>query len=384
MNITIHRGTHQIGGCATEIRTNNTRIFIDFGAELDEGTASPLAIEGVTAGDSRCDAIFFTHYHGDHMGLMDMANPDIPLYMGKASKEILKRLNNRTRKFPVELVERIRTFEAPQTIVIGDIAVTPLFVDHSAYDAHMFLIEADGKRVLHTGDFRNHGFRGKGLLPTLRKYVGKVDALICEGTTLNRPDYSHISEQELRSQIKTVLEENKYVFVLCSSTNFDRIASVCSVIPKGKYCICDDYQYEMIQYLRQTGGTKSALYACDGILRYGRNLDERMTDKGFSMFVRSGNPFHRQMMERFPDAVVIYSMWKGYLERPDMQAFLRGFHRIDLHTSGHADGETIRTVIDTVDPGCIIPMHTEKPDAFISLADGRRILFPQDGDCITL
>lgn len=83
------------------------------------------------------------------MGLMDMVNPDIPLYMGKASKEILKRLNNRTRKFPVELVERIRTFEAPQTIVIGDIAITPLFVDHSAYDAHMFLIEADGKRVLH-------------------------------------------------------------------------------------------------------------------------------------------------------------------------------------------------------------------------------------------
>lgn len=100
------------------------------------------------------------------MGLMDMVNPDIPLYIGKASKEILKRLNNRTRKFPVELVERIRTFEAPQTIVIGDIAITPLFVDHSAYDAHMFLIEADGKRVLHTGDFRNHGFRGKGLLPT--------------------------------------------------------------------------------------------------------------------------------------------------------------------------------------------------------------------------
>ena len=216
------------------------------------------------------------------------------------------------------------------------------------------------------------------------KYVGKVDALICEGTTLNRPDYSHISEQELQSQIKTVLEENKYVFVMCSSTNFDRIASVCSVIPKGKYCICDDYQCEMIQYLRQTGGTKSAVYACDGILRYGRNLDERMTDKGFCMFVRSGNPLHRQTMERFPDAVVIYSMWKGYLERPDMQAFLRGFHRIELHTSGHADGETIRTVIDTVDPGFIIPMHTEKPDAFISLADGRRILFPQDGDCITL
>ena len=139
------------------------------------------------------------------MGLMDMVNPDIPLYMGKASKEILKRLNNRTRKFPVELVERNRTFEAPQTIVIGDIAITPLFVDHSAYDAHMFLIEADGKRVLHTGDFRNHGFRGKGLLPTLRKYVGKVDALICEGTTLNRPDCRNVNKAFPASRLQTPL-----------------------------------------------------------------------------------------------------------------------------------------------------------------------------------
>lgn len=139
------------------------------------------------------------------MGLMDMVNPDIPLYIGKASKEILKRLNNRTRKFPVELVERIRTFEAPQTIVIGDIAITPLFVDHSAYDAHMFLIEADGKRVLHTGDFRNHGFRGKGLLPTLRKYVGKVDALICEGTTLNRPDCRNVNKAFPASELQTPL-----------------------------------------------------------------------------------------------------------------------------------------------------------------------------------
>lgn len=35
MEIIIRRGTHQIGGCATEYRTKNTRIFVDFGAELE-------------------------------------------------------------------------------------------------------------------------------------------------------------------------------------------------------------------------------------------------------------------------------------------------------------------------------------------------------------
>ena len=36
MEIIIHRGTHQIGGCATEIRTSQSRIIIDFGEEFSK------------------------------------------------------------------------------------------------------------------------------------------------------------------------------------------------------------------------------------------------------------------------------------------------------------------------------------------------------------
>ena len=100
MEVIIHRGTHQIGGCATEYRTKNTRIFIDFGAELDSENAKPFDIEGVTKGETNCDAVFFTHYHGDHMGLLDTINKDVPLYMGIASKGIAKILNDRLSNVP--------------------------------------------------------------------------------------------------------------------------------------------------------------------------------------------------------------------------------------------------------------------------------------------
>ena len=46
MKITIHRGIDQIGGCITEIATNNTRILIDLGQNLpdNEGNINdPLA-----------------------------------------------------------------------------------------------------------------------------------------------------------------------------------------------------------------------------------------------------------------------------------------------------------------------------------------------------
>ena len=34
MNIRIHRGLEQIGGCITEISTENSRVFIDMGQNL--------------------------------------------------------------------------------------------------------------------------------------------------------------------------------------------------------------------------------------------------------------------------------------------------------------------------------------------------------------
>jgi len=70
MKIIIHRGTQQTEGCVTEIKTDNAQIFIDMGAELP-GTSScdDFQIDGVTSGRPNCDAIFITHYHGDHVGL---------------------------------------------------------------------------------------------------------------------------------------------------------------------------------------------------------------------------------------------------------------------------------------------------------------------------
>ncbi|PKP47261.1 MAG: hypothetical protein CVT94_11970 [Bacteroidetes bacterium HGW-Bacteroidetes-11] len=37
MKITIHRGIDQIGGCITEIATDNKRILIDLGQNLPDG-----------------------------------------------------------------------------------------------------------------------------------------------------------------------------------------------------------------------------------------------------------------------------------------------------------------------------------------------------------
>ena len=70
----------------------------------------------------------------------------------------------------------------------GEFKIMPIVIDHSAFDAHAFRVEAKNLKVFYTGDIRTHGFRSGKLPQVIEKYVGKVDYVVCEATNVNRPD----------------------------------------------------------------------------------------------------------------------------------------------------------------------------------------------------
>lgn len=377
MKIVIHRGTHQIGGCVTEIQSNNgTRIAIDIGENLpsiESNQENELKIEGLTEGKPSFDAVFITHYHGDHIGFYNKILPQIPIYVGEISKEIYKILQNRlvkanmASKDDIAVIDNFKTFKIPEKIKMKDITITPIETDHSAFNAHMFLIEGDGKRILHTGDFRTHGQRGKSVIQALEKYVGKVDCLICEGTTLSRPKEHTMTENELQHRAEEIFKDNKYVFVMCSSTNIDRIAAIHkATLQTNKLFVCDRYQKEVLMYIDTV--SRSELYKFKNkVLSYADNILELMKEKGFVMLVRD-NYLSKEVMEKFPTSAFVYSQWEGYLnpkftDYKNVQEFVPKDY-IYLHTSGHADFDAIKSVCQAVNPNLIIPIHTEKPEAF--------------------
>lgn len=198
MNITIHRGANQIGGCITEISSDNCKLLIDFGSNLPGNQKAELTEKQICDIAGSADAVFYTHYHGDHVGLHHLIPASIKQYIGSGAKDIMLCKYDALNKHgdygkEIEMVKRINTYRAGQRFDIGgkgEIFLTPYFVSHSAFDAYMFKIECEGKKILHTGDFRRHGYLGKGLFPTLKKYVGEVDILITEGTMLGRKQES--------------------------------------------------------------------------------------------------------------------------------------------------------------------------------------------------
>lgn len=391
MQIIIHRGTHQIGGVSTEIRTATTRILIDMGDELSldkNKLSAPLSISGVTDTNGTCNAVLFTHNHRDHIGQLKNIRNEIPIYMGSFAKAVFLATLPKTDTSLKLRIEQSKVFSPGKCFQVGDIYITPFSVDHSACDSYMFLIEAHGKRVLHTGDFRLHGFRGKAIPKILGKLVGNVDVLITEGTTLSRPDIKPMTEQELQQKVKAYMMKYKYVFALCASTNLERICAMSKAVPYGKYFICDEYQNQLIDLGQQHWGNYSPLYRNIKKTVYGKNLLSQYQEKGFLMVVRDNRNF-RDIIRNFDaeQSIILYSIWDGYRTKPGntISDFLNlAGHWESLHTSGHASQNDIKMVIAIVKPNIIIPIHTDNPSMLQNICPNEKIILLNDREEITL
>ena len=387
MNIVVHRGTHQIGGSAIEISTASTRIMLDFGNELsldEKYTPINLDIDGVTKGLSDCDGIVISHYHMDHLGQLTSALPEIPLYMGELSKEIaLIGAEYQDRDLYLRLLGA-NTFRGGEAFSIGDIHIRPLVIDHSAADSYMFVIEAEGKRVLYTGDFRIHGLRHHVLDKLVNTYIGEVDVLITEGTSLSRDADDCISEATVLDDISSYIQDGKYAFVMCSSTNIDRIMGIWQNMPTDKVLICDADQKRILDTVVNNVYYESSLYRRHDsplVLDKGKYPKYYM-DNGFVCLVRATEN-HISHIKEFPkdDVRIIYSMWTGYIEENlVLKNLLDTYPSYICHASGHVSKDDLIKFIELVNPDVIIPVHTDNPERLEALVPNRNVYIVNDNE----
>lgn len=430
MDIKIHRGLEQIGGCITEISTATTRIFIDMGQNLP-GVGEPTTaevdrqmVEDIFAQNRKeHEAVFYTHSHEDHIGLFRYVPEGVPQFIGEGAKEIMIAKNesiieailkvNMVNRFKLKtddkpeekaaeeqaatrapnhngMLQRLKAFNtwqrpkphtAPHPIEVGDIRVTPFFCSHSAYDCYMLLIEADGKRIWHTGDFREHGYLGKGLMPTIRHYATDIDILITEGTMLGRTDKC-IHEREVSRRMALAMEAFKYVVVLASSTDIERLASIKQAARQAKkdYYISNRFMKKTMSiFTRREASNSKGLFDFHPKTLKAGILGRMMCKRGF-VFIATASQltYVKNYCKGInpSEVLLIYSAWDGYYKDPE-QAKANPFYKqfrdafdnvVDIHTSGHADRETIARVITAISPKeAIIGIHKDPGTSLKSL-----------------
>jgi len=208
----------EVGRAAIYVKTENTRILLDYGVMLNHTPGFPMHVP-----PKEVDAIVITHSHLDHSGAAPI------FYIGGRKPVYGTRLtfnltNMLIKDFihlsgyylPFEYLELRSMMKSRKDVnyreefAIGDIKVELLNSGHIPGGASV-LIEASGKRLVYTSDFNAIETR---LLPAADRDYGEIDALIIESTYADE-DHTPRPELEKRfiEEIINVIESGGTVLI---------------------------------------------------------------------------------------------------------------------------------------------------------------------------
>ena len=409
MKFKIHRGTNEIGGSCVEVWTESTRILLDFGIPLVEKDgkefnfdkyknckSTELVKKGILPNikglydhsENLIDGVIISHSHQDHYGLVNFINDDVQFYLGEATHKIIK-LNNIFT--PQEIYLKNTTyFEREKTFNIGDISITPYWADHSAFDAYSFLIESNGKRLFYSGDFRSHGRKAKVFYRFTHNAPQNVDYLLLEGTTISRNNKHFKTEPEIENELIEVFKQKgKINLIYTSGQNVDRLTSIFKACKKtNKTMVVDVYVAKVLKELSNPSGIpypsknfknlkvmfpfftsrKLKTEGNEKILYEFKNFkitkDEISSQsENIVMLVRPSLQKDIEKIKNIEGGNLIFSMWEGYLQKPGIMKFInyltnRKLTLYKIHTSGHADVNTLKKMVNAIKPKNIVPIHT--------------------------
>ena len=415
MTLTIHRGTHEIGGSCVEICTDKAKILIDLGMPLDydkHTTEEQTQIRSDAAEWCKgVDALFLSHAHADHYGFLDLLPQDTPIYTTEESFAMLA-LDDILGDDPTKHLEK-HTLKSGQSCEVADIKVTAYIIDHSAYGACAYLIECDGKRILYSGDIRLHGVKG-----VLYKNLPKdVDYLLLEGTNILRAK-SNPTERDIENLFVEAFNEapDALHLVWCSAKNIDRICALFrACIRCGKTLAIDPYTANVLAAVAQLNphiptvttakqmkvyfpyyltkrllerNPESYIYSLETRKNKVSYNDFMTKPKRYVMLVRPTTLTYLQRIKT-PRIRFIKSIWSGYWDEPSTERFRSWVEKHceavkDIHSSGHADTQSLQRIVEHIRPQTIIPIHTDSPSSFGELFSENHILYLSDNRSIEL
>lgn len=87
------------------------------------------------------------------------------------------------------------------------------------------------------------------------------------------------------------------------------------------------------------------------------------------MLVRPTMQSDLKLYRNISKGILVYSLWGGYLTEDKTNQFIkylegRGLKIHHLHTSGHADVETLQRMVETLQPKNLVPIHTFEGDEY--------------------
>jgi ribonuclease J len=367
----------------------------------------PLSAESknLDVASFRPDAVLISHPHQDHFGLIDALDSSVPVYIGELGKRLIDAPRMILGKaLPANL---FRYFKNRQHFSVGDFTITPYLVDHSAVDAYGFSIEAEGKKVFYSGDFRAHGRKSVLYKSIVENPPQDIDLLFMEGTMLERSNDDFPTEADVEQRIyDTIKAQENITFLISSSQNIDRIVSAYRACKRAhKTMVIDIYTAWVLEQLKFVSDSVPNMEwePVKVYTSYSQNEKLKEHPDFFGDFRKRlfKNRVHKEELQANPHDYlslgkmshfkiidlykairpvnVIYSQWLGYLSYSNNEyygaeaiAAYRNDPQVNFvyaHTSGHATVKDLQTFAKALKPKMLVPVHTEYASKFNQLFD---------------
>ena len=390
MKVTIHRGGNEIGGNCIEVQAENSTILLDVGMPINtglnqQGNTIEVVYDYLKKG-KEYSGVLISHAHSDHYGLIGLLPSSTAVYCSNATKDLLE--INHIFANQEELRFDFQIFETYKPFICGDFEILPFLQDHSAFDSHGFIIKAEGKSIIYTGDFRNHG-RKKHVHSRLLSMIGNstIDLLLTEGTTLSRASAMMKTEEDIEQELVKAIEHiTGLIYVCFSPQNIDRLVSIYKAARITKRTlVVDTYTAYLLEKLSQYAKIPNLKTFSNLKVYYPKKISRKLRINGHedilirfkktrifmedieitpSKYVMMIRPSMIDEMAPLSNSLLIYSMWQGYLKNVDMKKMtewckLNDIEFKTIHTSGHVSAEFLVAFIQGIKAKIVKIIHTE-------------------------
>lgn len=380
-------GLDEVGKNCMILEYDKDIILIDLGFQFPEEDMLGVdyVIPDLSYLDDKIDrikGIVITHGHLDHVGGLPYVMPKLkypPIYGTKLTNGLIQK---RLEEFGQMGQTKLHNITKDDVIQLGQFNVSFFHVNHSIPDAVGVVVKTPAGNIVHTGDFKfDFTPSGDQLPPDFARIasLGNQDiaALFIDSTNALKPGYT-ISEKKVGASLENVIKNTDGRVVIASfSSQIGRIQQIIdyakkygrTIFTSGRSLSDNIFIASKLGYLKLPQGI------VQDIRKMGKVPDNKVIvlttgsqGEATSALTRIALEDHPNVKVKKGDTIVLSSSPIPGNERAitavtnnlcKLGAHIINNQIMDVHTSGHAQQEDLKLMMNLVKAKNVVPVHGE-------------------------
>ncbi len=331
-------------------------------------------------GKKKFHGIVLTHAHEDHMGALPyiLRQLHVPTF---GTPLTLGLLRNKLREHHLENTTELREITPGVRWELGPFKLEGIRVTHSLLHCLALAIETPVGIVIHTGDFKIDQTPMEGEMFDFQRFAAYgekgVLLLLSDSTNVEREGHTP-SEREVGKNLKEIFQGCRgRIFVATFSSNIQRIQQVADLAESSgrKLILSGRSMLKNAQIASDLG----CLRLPDTVMTDGERWQDLPRDRLVFLTTGSqGEPLsvlqrialndHREIKMERGDTVVLSAKFIPGNEKVIANMINRLYRRgaevhyekvSEIHVSGHASQEELKTMLNLTRPRYFVPIHGE-------------------------